>query len=89
MSGTKTMPPWPDSSLHFGMRLSLLDYERALKEAYAARLKVAVAELDRIQQVSKARVEIAGGKYATHHEDYEMWAREALAAIGPLPGEGA
>lgn len=90
---TPPMPAWPKrdsyrNSNHYLTRIAEICYERAMKEAYAARLKVAVDMLKLIVQVDRGslphtvlemerkldKIKAAGER-----------ARIALDAIGPIP----
>jgi hypothetical protein len=81
------LPEWPrrssyehESKTFFGKPIvykRYVAYERALKEAYAARLHRAVAFIEHVEACS------APGEWP--HDE----ATAARIAIGPLPGEGA
>jgi hypothetical protein len=75
---TKPMPAWPtDTTPHDGHGgcAECEAYERALKEAYAARLKIAVEALLDIEDSREISAE------------QRRWVGDKLREIGPLPDE--
>lgn len=78
------LPEWP-ALPHGPNALALRTYERARADAWEARCRVAVECLRGVNVLSSVRTKHSGGRWATHHEDYERNTAEILALIGPLP----